>query len=98
MVIILALVLAAYASARGQEAQCVVTKTEFEALHIGMTYAEVVKLLGCDGEEITRSESRYASTVIYAWSGSKAVSLDATMALTFQNDKLVSKLQSGLRN
>ena len=89
--------LVACAGARAQEAACTVSKAQFEALRTGMTYREAVKLLCCDGEEISRAESRYASTVVYAWGGAKTISIDATMNATFQNDKLVNKMQAGLR-
>lgn len=59
-----------------------------------MTYQEVVSILGSSGEVISSSDVAGYKTVMYMWEGN---SLGANMNAMFQNDKMVSKAQFGLK-
>lgn len=73
-----------------------VTLAEFTALQTGMNYEEAVKIIGGPGNEMSRVEiAGLAPTVVYAWDGEGT--LGANMNATFQNGKLVSKAQFGLK-
>ncbi len=55
----------------------------------GMSYVEVANIIGFNGEENSSS----GSTITYTWSnGEKGV-----MTAVFQNNRLSSKLQTGLK-
>ncbi|TWG90352.1 uncharacterized protein DUF3862 [Mesorhizobium sp. J18] len=73
---------------------CEVTMAQYSELQTGMSYAEAVQILGCDGEEMSSSEIAGIKTVMLMWEGE---SLGANMNAMFQNDKLVSKAQFGLK-
>ncbi|HMU33877.1 MAG TPA: DUF3862 domain-containing protein [Pyrinomonadaceae bacterium] len=67
----------------------------YSKLKTGMKYAEVVKILGEEGEELSSNEIGGTKTVMYKWDG--AAGWGANMNAMFQNDKLVSKSQFGLK-
>jgi hypothetical protein len=71
------------------------TMATFNQLKTGMTYEQVVKILGTDGKELSSSEIGGIKTVMYQWEGSG--SLGANMNAMFQNGKLMSKSQFGLK-
>lgn len=73
---------------------CEVTKEQYLALKSGMSYSDAVSILGCPGEEMSSTDMAGYSTVMYMWEGS---SMGANMNAMFQNDKMVSKAQFGLR-
>jgi hypothetical protein len=81
-------------AAYAQDTTCVVSKFQFLRLQPGMTYRDAVKILGCEGDEVSRTEMAGFRTVIYAWKGS--MWSGANMNAMFQNDRLVSKAQFGL--
>jgi hypothetical protein len=83
-----------YGTAYAQNTTCVVSKSQFMALRTGMTYRDAMRILGCEGDEVSRSEMAGFRTVIYAWKGS--VWSGANMNAMFQNDRLISKSQAGL--
>lgn len=60
----------------------------------GMTYKEVVAILGPPDQELSRSEMAGYTTVMYMWEGT---TLGANMNAMFQNGKLANKAQFGLR-
>lgn len=68
------------------------TLEKFNKIKTNMTYDEVVKILGVEGEVMSESEVAGIKTVLYTWDGS----FGANMNATFQNDKLISKAQLGL--
>ena len=74
---------------------CHVSFDGFERLYTGMSYDEAAGALGCRGREESRSEMVGYSTVMYGWDGSG--SIGANMNAMFQNDRMVSKAQFGLR-
>ena len=94
---------------------CLVTMAQYQQLHLGMSEAQVVAILGCDG---TGLESDGGGISILMWDGTQpgaaAVNIkqgvDGNLVLSwvdtqhaggigalFQDDKLVQKIQSGLK-
>jgi hypothetical protein len=71
-----------------------VTLASFNALKDGMSYSEAATILGGPGTEISRSSIANITTVMYSW---QAGYNGANMNAMFQNDKLISKAQLGLR-
>lgn len=78
------------------------TLTEFNALTTGMTYAEVVRIIGSEGTVMSSTHTDGIpgimdpiDTVMYTWEGSGG--FGANMNAMFQNDKLMSKAQLGLQ-
>lgn len=82
---------------KGLESDLVPTKTplrmsDYEKLIDGMSYLDVVSLLG-PGTEVTRNNIGGIASVSYQWINDDGSGI---MAI-FQNDKLVSKAQFGLK-
>ena len=75
-----------------QESECTVSYAQYQALNIGTSYAQVSKVLGCDGIETVRTESPGINMVLYEWSGRGG----ALVTATFQNGRLDGKVQVGL--
>ena len=74
------------------QAAPVVTKAEFDAVREGMTYQEVVRIIGASGELQSSSDLAGIKTVMYSWMNANGSNMNAM----FQNDKLVQKAQFGL--
>jgi hypothetical protein len=70
-----------------------VTKAMYEAIQTGMTYAEVVRIIGRSGEEMSRVELGGHVTVMYMWQNGDG----GNMNVMIQNGQVVSKAQFGLR-
>jgi hypothetical protein len=70
-----------------------ITLPEFEQIKTGMSYAQVVAIVGFDGTEQSSNEFGGTKTIMYAWSNPDASNANAM----FQNDRLVTKAQFGLR-
>lgn len=70
-----------------------VTMAQFNQLKEGMTYEDVVTILGSPGEQMSSSEIAGTKTVMYEWNGA---TLGANMNAMFQNNKMASKAQFGL--
>ena len=80
----------------------IVTFDEYLKIQNGMSYSQVVSIIGAAGEEVTRHKiegvpgvMEPVETVMYQWvnrSGSNMHNMHAV----FQNDKLVQKAQVGL--
>lgn len=77
-----------------------VTLAEYERVKTGMSYSEVVKIIGTAGEEITHSKMdgvpgvmESIETVMYQWVNGNGSNMNAM----FQNNKLVQKAQLGLK-
>jgi hypothetical protein len=66
---------------------------DFNRLREGMTYAEVTTILGKQGSEMSRSTLADITTVMYSWEGPGIANMNAM----FQNDRLISKAQFGLK-
>ncbi len=71
-----------------------VTMAQYHEVKTGMTYEQVIDIVGTPDQEMSRSEMAGYTTVMYMWQGTTA---GANMNAMFQNDKLVNKAQFGLR-
>jgi hypothetical protein len=71
-----------------------VTLAQYHQLTDGMSYGQAVNVLGSSGTEISRSNVAGFLTVMYQWEGTHS---GGNMNALFQNDRLVSKAQAGLR-
>jgi hypothetical protein len=72
-----------------------VTMANYLRLSEGISYEEAVRILGRNGVEMSRSDLAGTTTVMYTWEGSG--SLGANMNAIFQDGKLVTKAQFGLK-
>ena len=70
-----------------------VTMASFQRLETGMSYSDAVSILGAPGVEMSRNDLAGITTVMYSWQGSGIANMNAM----FQDGKLVSKAQFGLR-
>jgi len=70
-----------------------VSFAKYDAIKSGMTYEEAISVLGASGEELSRSEIAGNVSVMYAWKNSDGSNMNAL----FQNGKLISKAQFGLK-
>lgn len=73
-----------------------ITKADFDKISNGMTYEEVKKIIGCDGELMSEvgSKGEQYYTVVYNWKGKDGIS---NAVFEFQDNKLIAKSQVGLR-
>lgn len=76
------------------------TMDEFLALKNGMSYAEACKIIGSPGELISSGHvdgvpgvMNNIDTLMYQWKGQGIANMNAM----FQNDKLITKAQFGLK-
>lgn len=67
---------------------------EFEQIATGMTYEQVVAIVGGEGELMSQVELAGLSTVMYSWEGDGMLGANANVM--FQNGAEVSKAQFGL--
>ena len=74
-----------------------ISMAEFEKVQTGMTYEEVVKIIGGEGEiqSETGAKGDEYYTVGYKWDGEKGFGSNAIMM--FQGNKLDTKAQAGLK-
>lgn len=74
-----------------------INKEEFDSIKNGMSYEEVVNIVGGDGELLseTGTNGDQYHTMMYSWEGEKGFGSNANT--TFQNGKLVNKAQFGLK-
>lgn len=77
-----------------------ITKSKYDGIREGMSYEEVVKILGVRGNEVSSSYMEgipgvmeSVTTKMYEWQNRDGSNMNAM----FQNNKLVSKAQYGLR-
>lgn len=68
------------------------TAETYRQVSEGMTYDEVIAIVGPPAEELSSNELGGTRTVMYGWKGG----ILANANMTFQNGKLVSKAQFGL--
>ena len=71
-----------------------ISKAEFEAIQTGMTYEEVVGIIGGEGELTSQVDVAGYETKMYMWKGEGSIGANANA--TFQNNSLSSKAQFGL--
>ena len=70
-----------------------ITKSMYDRIKNGMSYSQVVSIVGQKGKELSRSEMEGISTVIYMWQNDDG----SNMNVMFQNGKVIQKAQFGLR-
>ncbi|WP_231506359.1 DUF3862 domain-containing protein [Paenibacillus sp. UNC451MF] len=80
-----------------QEGNSLITKAKFEKIENGMSYEEVVKIIGGSGELLSEigKKGEKTHTTVYVYKGEGTVGANAT--LTFQDGKLMAKAQAGLK-
>ena len=78
----------------------IVTYDEYKQIKNGMSYRQVVKIIGAEGEEISSNKMdgvpgvmKSLVTVMYQWVNNNGSNMNAM----FQNDKLIQKAQLGLK-
>jgi hypothetical protein len=71
-----------------------ITMEQYRKVEPGMTYEQVIAILGAPDQELSRSDMAGYTTVMYMWEGK---SMGANMNAMFQNNSLVNKAQFGLR-
>lgn len=72
----------------------VVTLDKYERLQNGMSYGDVIGIIGNAGEEVSRvTLPDTPSTVMYSWKNLSGSNMNAM----FQDNKLVMKAQAGLK-
>ena len=69
------------------------TMANYNSISTGMSYREVVSILGEEGTEMSRNEIGGYTTVMYMWKKWSGANMNAM----FQNGKLVQEAQFGLR-
>lgn len=67
---------------------------KYTQLDEGISYNDAVTIMRCEGKEAARSSILNNTTVIYTWQSSFGY---GNMSATFQNDRLISRAQAGLR-
>ena len=82
----------ANASSASEGTRSVLTPEKYDKLKNGMTYKEVVEIMGSEGSEFSRSEIGRFTTLLYKWEDGPA-----NIIVTFSNDRLVVKSQSGVK-
>ena len=70
-----------------------VAMSDYSRINTGMTYDDVVGIIGFDGEEQSRSELGGNTTIMYQWSNPDGSGLNAI----FQNGEMTTKSQAGLK-
>ncbi|HTO29625.1 MAG TPA: hypothetical protein VL202_00375 [Pararhizobium sp.] len=76
------------------ETSCRVSKAQYDALQSDSSYSQVVSVLGCHGEELSSTEMAGFKTVMLMWTGN---SFGGNMNVMFQNGRMMSKAQFGLK-
>lgn len=90
------LIVACSSSARADNS-CA-TKAGYDRLTSGMSYRQAVSALGCEGEEMSSTEMAGFKTIMYMWVGSGVSGMmGGNMNAMFQNDRMMSKAQMGLK-
>ena len=74
---------------------CAVSAAQFAQLHVGMTYAEVIAVIGCAGEVMVDHSAGRPPTMMYGWQGHGIPG--ANMNAMFQDGRLTMKRQFGIR-
>lgn len=74
----------------GRGDSVVITFAQYEKIEVGMTFDEVIDILGGEGEALSEAENM----VVYNYKGVGDTGANAVLA--FQGGKLLTKAQSGL--
>ena len=75
-------------------ADCAISLTQFNQVAQGMSYAAVVRLVGCEGTETSRIELANDVFANFSWEYTGAGGM---MTASFHNDRLTSKTHFGLK-
>jgi Domain of Unknown Function with PDB structure (DUF3862) len=81
------------ADSAGGDEKRIVTYEEYKKIKNGMSYDEVKKIIGQDGEEISNTSAGGFKTVMYQWMNADATNVE----VMFQNGKVDTKSQFGLK-
>lgn len=75
-----------------------ISKAEFDAIQAGMTYEQVVAIVGGPGELASESTFGSSSSKSYTWKGVPSASSFAggSAFIQFQNNAVVGRSQNGL--
>lgn len=76
-------------------AACQATAASYNALQVGMTYAQAIKIIGCAGEEMARNQIGEFESVAVRWWGRGQPG--ANLIVFFQNGRVMQKAQGGLQ-
>jgi hypothetical protein len=71
-----------------------ITMAQYKTLRDGMTYKQVVKILGREGEEISSDSAGGMKCSMYQWANPDSI---ANMNATFMNGRLNGKAQLGFK-
>lgn len=72
-----------------------ISLSEYYNIETGMSYDEVVEIVGSYGVELSRVEVSGYQTVMVGWDGEGGIGANANV--TFQNGKVIAKAQLGLQ-
>ena len=81
-----------------QQNKPTISKDEFNSISTGMTYDEVVEIIGSEGEvlsEVDLDLGEEFKTIMYFWEGEGFPGANAN--ITFQGGKVTAKAQAGLK-
>lgn len=68
---------------------------KFNKIQTGMTYEEVIGIIGEEGTVMSENQIGNIKTTMYSWNGKGSIGANANV--TFQNGKVISKAQFGLK-
>ncbi len=71
-----------------------ITLDEFNQIKVGMSYSEVVKLVGAEGTFSSETQIGGKNYKYYTWDG---VGVGASASISFYNNKVYSKTQFNLK-
>jgi hypothetical protein len=94
IVVTFCLIFSSTACASAQETACNASLSNYNSIKSGMSYENVKRIIGCDGSQLSSSEMAGFKTEMYMWSGDSA---GGNMNAMFQNNKVISKSQFGLK-
>jgi hypothetical protein len=72
----------------------VITMAEYDQLKVGITQEAAEKIVGAKATELSQNEISGIKTIMVMWSNNGGIS---NANATFQNGKLISKAQLGLK-
>ena len=79
-------------SSDSSEKECI-SMEEFSEIKTGMSYDEVIEIIGCEGELSSEVSVVDITSELYIWYGSDGIS---NANVTFSNGKVMAKAQFGL--
>ena len=77
----------------GNDEKTVLTMSKFNKIKTGMSYDDLVKILGTEGDQVSSSEAGGYTTVTYKWAGDNFT----YVIITVQNGKVMFKSQANLK-